>query len=241
MLFKASTLLLALAALASAAEAGQAAEAAEAVEAGKSAESAESGGDHWGPGDSESRPRRPPFGVPQVPQAVPELFPVRELQPNSVVVHGLPQDAWDNQCTNPIQNERNYIYEYANGRGQTLLYTFTFSEATRGRRCWLELSVQNPTWNTQPPIVQVDVFTTTTPGICTGRSRATNRNINIGRLDVPTNGIATWSARNTDWLTRKTPCPAPGTVQGFEFAVVHQGNGFSYPQRTGTGVRILYE
>ncbi|KAK4162698.1 hypothetical protein QBC43DRAFT_321375 [Cladorrhinum sp. PSN259] len=209
MILKPSTAFLTLLALAFAApgESAEAAEAADAVEASKSGESGES--------------------------QTPEYFPVREILPDTVIAHSRPDGAWLNTCLNTTSNEPLYIYSRGTGSslyGQTLLYKFTFLEDTRNRRCWLELSTQYPVWNTSP-VVQVDVFTTRTLAVCNAGSTANNRGVSIGRLEVPTYGISSWTTRNTNWLTRKTPCPAPGTVQGFEFVSVGTNAGVAFPQR----------
>ncbi|KAK4224255.1 hypothetical protein QBC38DRAFT_485835 [Podospora fimiseda] len=250
MLPKASTLLLALTAIASAAEANRDHDDDHRPGHGDRGRDRDGwlsdddnaywsdGGGWWNDDlDGLNNPSIPPFTL---PITIPDLFPVREVQPRTVIAHSA-NNRWDNQCTNPVLNERNYVYQYSTGFGQTLLHIFQFPEEVRGRTCWLELHVQNPTWNTASPTVQVNVFRTTQLPICTGRSRQNFRGASVGRLNVPTNGIALWARTDTAEWTSKRPCPVPGTEVGFEFAIEGTNAGFSYPQRTGVGVRVLYE
>ena len=225
MLLKSAAFLLSLAALGSAVPA----ETTESKDSSEAKDSTNSHDSHW--------PWYP--GKPSSP------FPPREIQPDAVIAHSIPTGAWPNACTDPIVNPYNYIYQSITGfnqrpYGQTLLYTFTFPEESRGKECWLDFYHDQPIWQTSP-VVRVNVFTTRVPATCTRSSTENYRDLLLGTWDVPKTGKATWQRRASDYFTYRTPCPRPGAVRGFELAVVGGDEvGLSYPSGPNKGFRILY-
>ncbi|KAF2276388.1 uncharacterized protein EI97DRAFT_37946 [Westerdykella ornata] len=93
------------------------------------------------------------------------------------------------------------------------LVTFNFPEATRGRKCELKFERDDGYPTSSPSII--DAFTSSQ--IATGPSPgwgppSNYRDVQLGRLRVPTSGQAT-----VDWGNFVFDCPA-GQKKGYEFA-----------------------
>ncbi|KAK4188086.1 hypothetical protein QBC35DRAFT_215046 [Podospora australis] len=163
-----------------------------------------------------------------------------EIQPSYRAAHSI-NWSYQNYCEAPTS----YGYVYRNvysGQewGQSALYTFTYPAASAGKQCWLEFYHAQPNWISNPAGVQIDVFTSYAPTQCNTGSMSNNRDVNLGRLNVPATGAATWAATYSTKLTQRGPCPAPGSVQALELVPVGDNMGISYPQDVGKGLRILY-
>lgn len=163
-----------------------------------------------------------------------------EIAPTTVIGHAL-ADAWDNYCSAPTSY--GYIARNVwNGQeyGQTTLFTFTYPAASAGKQCWLDFYHAQPSWISNTNGIQVDVFTSWGENTCNAGDKSNKRDANLGRLNVPATGAATWAAKYSTSLTQKGPCKAPGSVERLELVAVGDNTGLSYPQGPGAGLRILY-
>ncbi|CAG9981546.1 unnamed protein product [Clonostachys byssicola] len=70
-------------------------------------------------------------------------------------------------------------------------------------------------------------------------SRGNQRGVQLGRLSVSPGASATWDATYNEYLTEKTDCKAPGTVEGFELVGVYD-NDFVTWDPSKSGLRIIY-
>lgn len=98
-----------------------------------------------------------------------------------------------------VQNENSDI---------STLVTFSFPEATRGRKC--ELKFERDDVRQTPPPAVIDAFFSSQFPTKSGTS-SNYRDVELGRLIVPTSGTAT-----VDWGNFVFDCPA-GQKKGFEF------------------------
>ncbi|KAK0672434.1 hypothetical protein QBC41DRAFT_313820 [Cercophora samala] len=163
-----------------------------------------------------------------------------EIAPTTVIGHAL-ADAWDNYCSSPTSY--GYLARNVwNGQeyGQTSLFTFTYPAASAGKQCWLDFYHAQPSWISNTNGIQVDVFTSWGENTCNAGDKSNKRDVNLGRLNVPATGAATWAAKYSTSLTQKGPCKAAGTVERLELVAVGDNTGLSYPQGPGAGLRILY-
>lgn len=129
------------------------------------------------------------------------------------------------------------------GHDLTTLLTFTYPAGVAGKQCWLDFNV--PASATVSPtgaagLAKIDVFRQWAP-VNTCPSQGNNRDIQLGRLNVPGPGkAATWDVVYNSYLTSKAPCQAPGTVVGIEFVGVGDAENIAWKQSAGFGARILY-
>lgn len=163
-----------------------------------------------------------------------------EILPTHIISHDL---AWQvpNVClppgTRPSAHRR---IQGGNEAGRSVLFAFTYPAASAGRQCWLELATTPPTTLVPNPGAQLDVFRMWGPGSCEGGATANNRDVQLGRLDVPASGTASWAAVYNAHLTGRVPCPAPGTTENVEIAAVGEPAEVTFPEGAGAGLRIRY-
>ncbi|EEY14539.1 predicted protein [Verticillium alfalfae VaMs.102] len=77
------------------------------------------------------------------------------------------------------------------------------------------------------------------PGCTSGWAPGNQRNVNLGRMSVQRGGLATWDATYSSYLTKRTPCKAPGTVEAFELVGVYDNDHVSWNVAVA-GARISY-
>ncbi|KAM0333395.1 hypothetical protein ACHAQA_002056 [Verticillium albo-atrum] len=126
-----------------------------------------------------------------------------------------------------------------NGHDYTTLLTFTYPEAAAGKQCLFEFFLDDNA--SLYGSKKVDVFTSLAPapGCTTGWAPGNQRNVNLGRLSIQRNGLSTWDATYSPYLTKSTPCKAPGTVEAFELAGVYDHDHVSWNAAV-SGARISY-
>jgi hypothetical protein len=144
-----------------------------------------------------------------------------------------------NVCLHPSASEVS-IYKTSSGGGRSVMYSFTYPSTSAGAQCWLELSTTGSTNIVPSTGAQVDVFTQWAAGKCDGVSTGNNRNVYLGRLNVPKAGTASWKMTGSSYLTGKIPCPKAGTVENLEVVVAGDSGEASFSQGAGAGLRIMY-
>ncbi|KXX77806.1 hypothetical protein MMYC01_205944 [Madurella mycetomatis] len=144
-----------------------------------------------------------------------------EIVPTSIISHDL---AWQvpNMCLSPGTRPSAYRRIQA------------------GNECWLELTTTPPTTLVPNPGAQLDVFRMWGPGSCEGGATGNNRDVQLGRLNVPGSGAASWGAVYNAHLTGRVPCPAAGTTENIEIVAVGEPGEVTFPQEAGAGLRIRY-
>ncbi|KAK4219764.1 hypothetical protein QBC37DRAFT_409718 [Rhypophila decipiens] len=161
-----------------------------------------------------------------------------EIQPSALVIH---DSHWSGQNTcNPGTAQ---VTRTNTGHDLTTMLTFVYPAAANGKQCWLDFNL--PAGATVSPtgtagIAKIDVFRQWAP-VNTCPSQGNNRDVQLGRLNVPGAGkAAAWGEVYNGYLTSKAPCPAPGTVVGIEFVGVGDAETVAWQQSAGFGARILY-
>lgn len=125
------------------------------------------------------------------------------------------------------------------GRDITALLTFTYPTAAQGKQCQFAFSLDNTA--TVRGSGKLDLFTSNSPapGPKSGWGPGNQRNNHLGRLSVSKNNLATWDSTYSSYLTKKTPCKAPGTKEGFELVGVYDNDFISWNPSVA-GPRIIY-
>ncbi|GAB1315217.1 hypothetical protein MFIFM68171_05427 [Madurella fahalii] len=165
---------------------------------------------------------------------------VGEILPTRIISHDL---AWQvpNMCLRPgARPSAQRRIESGNEAGRSILFTFTYPAAAASRQCWLELAMVPPTTVVPNPGAQLDVFRMWAPGSCEGGATSNNRDVQLGRLNVPESGTASWGVVYNAHLTGRVPCPAPGTTENVEIAAVGEPGEVTFNEGTGAGLRIRY-
>ncbi|GKT91156.1 IDI-3 precursor [Colletotrichum tofieldiae] len=130
------------------------------------------------------------------------------------------------------------------GNDLTALLTFTYPQAVAGKKCQLWFYLDGPTSSVSGSR-KLDVFTSTKPAPAGGSpgwgagGPGNQRNVNLGRWSVVTDGWATWDATYGAYLTAPTDCKAPGTIEGFELVGVYDNDYVSWNAQV-SGARIAY-
>ncbi|KAF4442443.1 idi-3 precursor [Fusarium austroafricanum] len=107
------------------------------------------------------------------------------------------------------------------GNDITTLLTFTYPEAARGKKCQFAFYL-----NGKENVIgskKLDLYSSLAPapGPRAGWGPGNQRNIHLGRMDVKVGGFATWEATYGPYMTQKTDCKKPGTVEGLELVGVY--------------------
>lgn len=122
----------------------------------------------------------------------------------------------------------------------TTLLTFTYPPEVDGLKCqfgfYLDLN------STVKGSAKLDLFSSIRPltsNFTVYWSRGNQRGVQLGRLSVSPGASATWDATYDEYLTEKTDCKTPGTVEGFELVGVYDNDYVSWNPST-SGLRIIY-
>ncbi|CAG9981133.1 unnamed protein product [Clonostachys byssicola] len=107
------------------------------------------------------------------------------------------------------------------GQDTTALLTFTYPSYVSGQKCQFAFSLDSTA--TLQGSAKLDLFSSLqpAPGPTAGWGPGNQRNVNLGRLNLFKPGQATWEATYSSYLTQKTDCKAPGTVEAFELVGVY--------------------
>lgn len=126
-----------------------------------------------------------------------------------------------------------------NGQDTTALLTFTYPSAASGKQCQFAFYLDNAA--TLNGSRKLDLYTSTNPapGPRSTWPPGNQRNIHLGRISAIKGGFATWDAKYSTYLTQKTPCKAPGTVEGFELTGVYDQDTVGWNPAVA-GPRIIY-
>ncbi|KAH7119477.1 hypothetical protein B0J13DRAFT_569217 [Dactylonectria estremocensis] len=129
--------------------------------------------------------------------------------------------------------------DYNHGNDFTALLTFTYPRAAEGKKCQFAFVLDNTAQLRGSK--KLDVFTSNSPapGPTSGWGPGNQRNIHLGRLSAKRGATATWDATYNAYLTKKTPCKAAGTQEGFELVGVYDNDYISWNPRFA-GPRIIY-
>lgn len=124
------------------------------------------------------------------------------------------------------------------GQDITALLTFTYPANAQGRQCQFAFVLDNSA--RLDGSRKIDFFSSLNPapGPRSGWGPGNQRNIHLGRLSAVKPGVATWDATYGSYLTQKTPCKAPGTVEGFELVGVYDKDYVSWNPAVA-GPRII--
>ncbi|CRK30865.1 hypothetical protein BN1723_003986, partial [Verticillium longisporum] len=165
----------------------------------------------------------------------PDPTPSGYFQPSSVSTYDVSNGA--------IQCEVSYgLVDKATdnkGRDFTTLMTFTYPEGVTGKQCLFEFFLDEGA--SLYGSKKVDLYTSLAPapGCTSGWAPGNQRNVNLGRMSVQRGGLATWDATYSAYLTKRTPCKAPGTVEAFELVGVYDNDHVSWNVAVA-GARISY-
>ncbi|KAH7308632.1 hypothetical protein B0I35DRAFT_442322 [Stachybotrys elegans] len=125
------------------------------------------------------------------------------------------------------------------GQDTTALITFTYPQGVTGMKCQFAFFLDGSA--TLSGSRKIDLFTVNNPapGPRPGWGPGNQRNIHLGRLTAAKPGQATWDATYSAYLTQKTDCKAPGTIEGFELVGVYDRDLVSWNPSLA-GPRIIY-
>ncbi|KAH8892952.1 hypothetical protein GQ53DRAFT_764047 [Thozetella sp. PMI_491] len=141
--------------------------------------------------------------------------PANYVQPSNIVLHNLDTGNTCNPTFCQISEENgNHLI--------STVVTFTYPTNVAGKTCYLGLPL-GPSAELSGSM-QTDVFQTWAP-VETCPSYSSNRGNELGRLNLVAGGDASWAWTSSGYMTAPTPCPAPGTVEGYEFAPVWGATG----------------
>ncbi|KAK7414043.1 hypothetical protein QQX98_007075 [Neonectria punicea] len=126
-----------------------------------------------------------------------------------------------------------------NGNDITALITFTYPSASAGKQCQFAFYLNNGATLTGSGKLDLYTSLSPAPGSTTGWGPGNGRNNHLGRLSAALGKTATWDATYSAYLTKKTPCKAPGTKEGFELVGVYDNDYISW-NPSFAGPRILY-
>jgi hypothetical protein len=122
----------------------------------------------------------------------------------------------------------------------TTLLTFKYPPEVDGLKCQFEFYLDLN--STVKGSAKLDLFSSIRPLTSNDTvywSRGNQRGVELGRLSVSPGASATWDATYNEYLTEKTDCKAPGTVEGFELVGVYDNDYVSWNPST-SGLRIIY-
>ncbi|KAI5462793.1 hypothetical protein BGZ63DRAFT_452313 [Mariannaea sp. PMI_226] len=124
------------------------------------------------------------------------------------------------------------------GQDTTALLTFTYPSFSQGKKCQFAFTL-SPSDKLRGS-GKLDFFSSNSPapGPTTGWGPGNQRNNHLGRLSASLGATATWDATYSSYLTKKTPCKAPGTVEGFELVGVYDNDFISWNPNV-SGPRII--
>ncbi|CAH0057334.1 unnamed protein product [Clonostachys solani] len=122
----------------------------------------------------------------------------------------------------------------------TTLLTFIYPPEVDGLKCQFGFDLDLD--STVGGSAKLDLFSSIRPLRSNSTvfwSRGNQRGVQLGRLSVSRGVSATWDATYNEYLTEKTDCKAPGTVEGFELVGVYDNDLVSWNPST-SGLRIIY-
>ncbi|KAI1039317.1 hypothetical protein LB505_008602 [Fusarium chuoi] len=125
------------------------------------------------------------------------------------------------------------------GNDITTLLTFKYPEAARGKKCQFAFYLA-PGENVIGSR-KLDLYSSLAPapGPRAGWGPGNQRNVHLGRMDVKVGGFATWEATYGPYMTQKTDCKKPGTVEGLELVGVYDLDAIYWnPAKSGPRIVI---
>ncbi|KAK4223425.1 hypothetical protein QBC38DRAFT_487726 [Podospora fimiseda] len=164
---------------------------------------------------------------------------IKEIQPNSWIDHPL---YWGtpNVCYAPGQVVKIGRTGPSPDVGHSALYTFQYPYTPAGAKCWISFKAGAGATINNPRGVDIDVFSSTAPGSCSGGSSSNYRDQNWGRLKVTTGGVATW-VQTSGGLSSPVPCKPAGSYEWVELVAAGDSTWLSYLQQWGQGLVINYQ
>ncbi|RGP61390.1 idi-3 precursor [Fusarium longipes] len=124
------------------------------------------------------------------------------------------------------------------GNDNTALFTFTYPEFARNKKCRFAFYLANG--ENVIGSGKLDLFSSLSPapGPRAGWGPGNQRDVHLGRLDVKKGGFATWEATYGTYMTSKTDCKKPGTRVGLELVGVYDTDAV-YWNPSKSGPRII--
>lgn len=137
--------------------------------------------------------------------------------------------------------EQGYVSKATNNGGNdiTALLTFTYPQAAKDKKCQFAFYLDSK--DSISGSKKLDLYTSNSPapGPRDTWGPGNQRNIHLGRLDLKLGGFATWDSTQGAYMTQKTNCKAPDTVEGFELVGVFDDDAV-YWNPSVAGPRIVY-
>ncbi|KAH7160551.1 hypothetical protein B0J13DRAFT_541314 [Dactylonectria estremocensis] len=134
------------------------------------------------------------------------------------------------------------VYKSPSNKGddKTALLTVKYSSVSEGMQCQFKFYLapgSNPTGSRQ-----LDLFTSNSPapGPTNGWGPGNQRNIHLGRFSVAPGESSSWISKDHPYLTKKTPCKKPGTVEAFELVGVNDFDSINWDPTSPWGPRIVW-
>ncbi|KAF7554460.1 hypothetical protein G7Z17_g2883 [Cylindrodendrum hubeiense] len=175
--------------------------------------------------------------------AVSALAAPLEARDSTTQSHFGPSAFWAyNVRTGAIESHKRGVvskFDANKGNDITALLTFTYPAASAGKQCQFAFYL-NSGGNFHGS-GKLDLYSSNSaaPGPTTGWGPGNQRNKHLGRLSIVRGKDATWDATYNAYLTKKTPCKPPGTVEAFELVGVYDNDFVSW-HPNGAGPRIFY-
>ncbi|KAH8688417.1 hypothetical protein BGZ61DRAFT_453188 [Ilyonectria robusta] len=169
--------------------------------------------------------------------------PLEERDTSQNKPHFNPSATWAyNVRTGEIAStSRGVVSKFDANKGNdiTALLTFTYPAASKGKQCQFAFYL-NDGGNFHGS-GKIDLFSSLTPapGTTATWPPGNQRNQHLARLSVARGQDASYDATYSTYLTKKTPCKAPGTKEGFELVGVYDNDFVSW-NLNHAGPRIVY-
>jgi len=120
------------------------------------------------------------------------------------------------------------------------LLTFTFPPETAGKSCSIELVLNSASTLTGTPAF--DIFSSLYPATSSTTSwpPGNGRDQDLGRADAVIGGFAIYEPPPFPQIAANFPCPAPGTVQGYELVPTGDQTDIEWVQNQLVGAVITF-